>query len=122
MSCPELCDEVVHKVEVGTAAGQTVLLGARARAARLSFDFQPRDAQVTVLGEHRSAAESLSSPFVVSGAVGPRKLEHEVAWEISRPGFVPQRGVTVLRPGEPRVLRGNLAPEQATAAGGGQSR
>ena len=122
VSCPDLCDEVVHKLEVGAVPGQVHLLGARARAAKLSFDFQPRDAQVTVLGERRSAAESLASPFVVSGAVGPRKLEHEVAWEISRPGYVTQQGVAVLRPGEPRVLSGNLVADGVTANGGGQSR
>jgi tRNA A-37 threonylcarbamoyl transferase component Bud32 len=122
VSCPELCDEVVHRVELTDVSGQTLLLGARPRAARLAFDFQPRDARVTVLGETRSAGESLAAPFVVPGTVGARKLEHEVAWEVSRPGYATQRGVAVLKPGEPRILQGTLLSEGQQAGGGGPAR
>jgi serine/threonine-protein kinase len=77
---------------------------------------------VTVLGETRSAGESLAAPFVVPGTVGARKLEHEVAWEVSRSGYATQRGVTVLKPGEPRVLKGTLLAEGLQAGGGGPAR
>ncbi|MFP2963392.1 serine/threonine protein kinase, partial [Myxococcus sp. 1LA] len=110
ISC-DYCEDVVDTIDVQPTGDNVFHLRAQPKPSRLSVDFEPAGAQVRVGDELRSSAESLKSPFEVRSPRGPAGFQHTVVVEISHPGYVPERRVVHLRPGEPTTLRGSLRPE-----------
>ncbi|AKQ65978.1 serine/threonine protein kinase [Myxococcus hansupus] len=110
ISC-DYCEDVVDTIDVQAEGDNVFHLRAQPKASRLSVDFEPAGAQVRVGDEVRTAADSLTTPFEVRSPRGPAGFQHTVVVEVSHPGYVPERRVVHLRPGEPTTLRGSLRPE-----------
>ncbi|WP_426752423.1 protein kinase domain-containing protein [Myxococcus sp. Y35] len=110
ISC-DYCEDVVDTIDVQAEGDNVFHLRAQPKPSRLSVDFEPAGAQVRVGDQLRTAAESLVTPFEVRSPRGPAGFQHTVVVEVSHPGFVPERRVVHLRPGEPTTLRGSLRPE-----------
>jgi len=110
ISC-DYCEDVVDSIDVQAEGDNVFHLRAQPKASRLSVDFEPAGAQVRVGDELRTVEESLASPFEVRSPRGPAGFQHTVVVEVSHPGFVSERRVVHLRPGEPTTLRGSLRPE-----------
>ncbi|ATB48302.1 serine/threonine-protein kinase [Corallococcus macrosporus] len=110
ISC-DYCEDVVDTIDVQPGGDNVFHLRAQPKASRLSVDFEPAGAQVRVGDQLRSAAESVKDPFEIRSPRGPAGFQHTVVVEISHPGYVPERRVVHLRPGDPTTLRGSLRPE-----------
>ncbi|GHG76773.1 serine/threonine-protein kinase [Comamonas sp. JC664] len=110
ISC-DYCEDVVDTIDVQAEGDNVFHLRAQPKASRLSVDFEPAGAQVRVGDEVRTAADSVATPFEVRSPRGPAGFQHTVVVEVSHPGYVPERRVVHLRPGEPTTLRGSLRPE-----------
>ncbi|ABF85881.1 serine/threonine protein kinase [Myxococcus xanthus DK 1622] len=110
ISC-DYCEDVVDTIDVQPDGDNVFHLRAQPKASRLSVDFEPAGALVRVGDEFRSAEDSLKTPFEVRSPRGPAGFQHTVVVEVSHPGYVPERRVVHLRPGEPTTLRGSLRPE-----------
>ncbi|NOJ83060.1 serine/threonine protein kinase, partial [Myxococcus xanthus] len=110
ISC-DYCEDVVDTIDVQPDGDNVFHLRAQPKASRLSVDFEPAGALVRVGDEFRSAEDSVKTPFEVRSPRGPAGFQHTVVVEVSHPGYVPERRVVHLRPGEPTTLRGSLRPE-----------
>jgi predicted Ser/Thr protein kinase len=106
-----LCETKQERITVTATGTREFHHRVVARPARVTFDFHPREAQVRVRGQTRSAGESLSRPFEIQATGTERVLKHFVDYEVSYPGYAPQSGRLVLTPGEERIQPGVLAPE-----------
>lgn len=110
ISC-DYCEDVVDTIDVQPEGDNVFHLRAQPKASRLSVDFEPAGALVRVGDELRSAEDSVKTPFEVRSPRGPAGFQHTVVVEVSHPGYVSERRVVHLRPGEPTTLRGSLRPE-----------
>ena len=109
MSC-EWCEDSDHTLEVLPGRAQTFALPARLKRAYLSFDFEPRDATVTVAGEQRTAAQSLVQPFALLSPRAATRFIHQVAYVVSHPGYRDSQGTVEVLPGKSETLTGKLEP------------
>ncbi len=111
LSCDLGCEKTSKEITV-TAAGPNVEnLAVTLEPARLAFDFQPDDALVKVGGEVRSARETKAHPFLVESAEGPKKLQHQVDYEISRAGYRAVARTEWIPAGQLTTLPGKLERE-----------
>ncbi|WP_163784783.1 serine/threonine-protein kinase [Myxococcus vastator] len=110
ISC-DYCEDVVDTIDVQPDGENVFHLRAQPKTSRLSVDFEPAGALVRVGDQLRSAEDSVRTPFEVRSPRGPAGFQHTVVVEVSHPGYVPERRVVQLRPGEPTTLRGSLRPE-----------
>ena len=83
---------------------------ARLKTAYLSFDFEPRDATVTVAGEKRTAEQSLARPFALLSPRAATRFVHQVAYVVSRDGYREAQGTVEVLPGKRETLSGKLEP------------
>jgi serine/threonine-protein kinase len=109
VSC-EWCEDTNHTITVLATGAQTFALPARLKTAYLRFDFQPEDATVTVAGEQRTSAQSLSQPFALLSPRAATRFIHHVAYVVSRPGYRDARGTVEVLPGKSETLTGKLEP------------
>ncbi len=110
VSC-QWCEDVDHVIDVLPGGQQTFALPARLKTAYLSFDFQPRDATVTVAGERRTAEESLLRPFALLSPRAASRFIHQVAYVVSHPGYRDRTGTLEVLPGQSETLSGKLEPQ-----------
>jgi serine/threonine-protein kinase len=107
----EWCEDAVETIDV-VAGGENVFrLRAQLKPSRLSFDYQPAEAQVRVGEEQRTARESLERPFDVRSPRGPASFQHRVEYEVSYPGYRTEKRAVMVEPGKPITLRGSLVAE-----------
>ena len=109
VSC-EWCEASDHTIEVLPGGAQTFALPARLKTAYLSFDFEPKDATVTVAGEQRTTEQSLSRPFALISPRAATRFTHQVAYVVSHPGYRDAQGTAEVLPGKSETLRGKLEP------------
>jgi hypothetical protein len=107
----EWCEDAVETIDVATDAENVFRLRAQLKPSRLSFDYQPADAQVRVGGELRTARESLEHPFTIQSPRGPASFQHRVEYEVSYPGYRTEKRVVMIEPGKPITLSGSLVAE-----------
>ncbi|HYO67205.1 MAG TPA: serine/threonine protein kinase, partial [Archangium sp.] len=77
----------------------------------VSFAYEPADALVRVGSELRTARESLERPFEIQSPRGPASFQHRVEYEVSHNGYLTEKRVTNLEPGQSTTLRGALIAE-----------
>ena len=106
--CP-FCEEQITTVQLGPS-GNTVRFLVQPKPATLRFRCEPADAQVTLGGETRAAAETSGKPFQVRFPKGETEPQ-QVSYEISKPGFKPIRQTVSLPPGDTKTIEGRLEPE-----------
>jgi hypothetical protein len=109
VSC-EWCEDADHTIDVLADGPQTFALPARLKTSYLSFDFEPKDATVTLAGEQRTSAQSLSQPFALVSPRAPTRFIHQVAYVVSHPGYRDAAGTAEVLPGKSETLRGKLEP------------
>jgi hypothetical protein len=107
----EWCEDAVETIDVATDAENVFRLRAQLKPSRLSFDYQPTEAQVRVAGEVRTARESLEHPFEIHSPRGPASFQHRVEYEVSYPGYRTEKRVAMIEPGKPTTLSGSLVAE-----------
>jgi serine/threonine-protein kinase len=107
----EWCEDAEESINVVQGTENVFRLRAQLKPSRLSFDFQPAEAQVLVGKELRTARESLERPFDVRSPRGPASFQHRVEYEVSYPGYRTEKRVTLVEPGKPITLRGSLVAE-----------
>jgi serine/threonine-protein kinase len=105
------CDPALETVDVRPGAENVFRLRAQLKPSKLSFDYQPPEAVVHVNGTLRTARESLEHPFDISSPRGPASFQHRVDYEVSAPGYRPERKSVLVEPGKPTVLHGSLTAE-----------
>jgi hypothetical protein len=110
VSC-EWCEATVHTIDVLPGGAQTFALPARLKTAYLSFDFEPKDATVTVAGEQRTTEQSLVRPFVLVSPRAATRFIHQVAFVVSHPGYRDAQGTAEVLPGKSQRLTGKLEPQ-----------
>ncbi|MGO9830890.1 MAG: protein kinase domain-containing protein [Myxococcaceae bacterium] len=110
VSC-QWCEDSEHAIDVLPGGPQTFALSARLKTAYLSFDFQPRDATVTVAGEQRTSQESLARPFALLSPRAATRFVHQVAYVVSHPGYRDTTGTVEVLPGQSETLSGKLEPQ-----------
>src|SRR5208283_994938 len=103
VSC-QWCEDSDHVIDVLPGGPQTFALPARLKTAYLSFDFEPKDATVTVAGQRRTSAESLSRPFALLSPRTASRFIHQVAYVVSRPGYRDSTGTVEVLPGQSQTL------------------
>jgi mRNA-degrading endonuclease toxin of MazEF toxin-antitoxin module len=74
----------------------------------LSFDFEPKDATVTVAGEQRTSEQSLARPFALVSPRAATRFIHQVAYVVSHPGYRDTQGTVEVLPGKRETLSGKL--------------
>jgi serine/threonine protein kinase len=109
VSC-ELCLDATTTIDVQAGQPNVFHLPATPKPAQVRFDFKPSDAIVTIAGEHRSAAETAQSPFEVRLAPGAPTFQHELTYEIQKPGFKPEHRTVQVPAGRTTTLKGALQP------------
>jgi serine/threonine-protein kinase len=109
VSC-QWCEDSDHVIEVLAGGPQTFALPARLRTAYLSFDFEPKDATVTVAGEQRTSEQSLARPFALVSPRAATRFIHQVAYVVSHPGYLDTHGTLDVLPGKRETLSGKLEP------------
>ena len=109
VSC-EWCEDAEHSIDVLPGGPQTFALPARLKTAYLKFDFEPKDATVTVAGEQRTSEQSLSHPFALLSPHAATRFIHQVAYVVSRPGYRDARGTLEVLPGKSETVSGKLEP------------
>ena len=109
VSC-QWCEDVDHVIDVVPGGPQTFALPARLKTAYLSFDFEPKDATVTVAGEQRTSEQSLSRPFALVSPKAATRFVHQVAYVVSRTGYVDRQGTLDVLPGKRETVSGKLEP------------
>jgi eukaryotic-like serine/threonine-protein kinase len=109
VSC-EWCDESDHLIQVLPGGPQTFALPARLKTAYVSFDFEPKDAMVTVAGEQRTSEQSLSRPFTLLSPRAATRFVHQVAYVVSAPGYRDAHGTLEVLPGKRETVAGKLEP------------
>ena len=107
ISC-QWCDPADHVIEVAPGAPRSFALAARLKTGYLSFDFQPRDALVTVAGEGKTAEQTLTRPFALFSPVAPTRFVHRVQYVVSRPGYREVHGTAEVLPGQQQTVSGRL--------------
>ena len=107
----EWCEDAVETIDVAPDAENVFRLRAQLKPSRLSFDYQPVEAQVRVAGELRTARESLEHPFQINSPRGPASFQHRVEYEVSYPGYRTEKRVVMIEPGKPITLSGSLVAE-----------
>jgi hypothetical protein len=107
----EWCEDAVETIDVEPGAENVFRLRAQLKPSRLSFDYQPAEAQVRVGEERRTARESQEHPFDVRSPRGPASFQHRVEYEVSHPGYRTEKRVVMVEPGKPITLRGSLVAE-----------
>jgi Protein kinase domain len=107
VSC-QWCDDSDHLIEVLPGGPQTFALPARLKTAYLSFDFEPKDATVTVAGEQRTSEQSLARPFALVSPRAATRFIHQVAYVVSHPGYRDTQGTVEVLPGKRETLSGKL--------------
>jgi serine/threonine-protein kinase len=110
VSC-KWCEDAVETIDVTTAPENVFRLRAQLKSSRLSFDYQPAEAQVRVGGDLRTARESLDHPFDIHSPRGPASFQHRVEYEVSYPGYRTEKRVVMIEPGKPITLKGSLVAE-----------
>jgi hypothetical protein len=109
VSC-EWCEDSLHTIDVLPGGPQTFALPARLKTAYVKFDFEPKDATVTVGGEQRTSEQSLSHPFALLSPRAATRFIHQAAYVVSRPGYRDARGTLEVLPGKSETVAGKLEP------------
>jgi Protein kinase domain len=109
VSC-QWCEDSDHVIDVLPGGPQTFALPARLKTAYLSFDFEPKDATVTVAGEQRTSEQSLARPFALVSPRAATRFVHQVAYVVSHPGYRDTQGMVDILPGKRETLSGKLEP------------
>jgi serine/threonine-protein kinase len=107
----EWCEDAEETIEVASGAENVFRLRAQLKPSRLSFDYQPADAQVRVGKDSRSARETQEHPFDIQSPRGPASFQHRVEYEVSYPGYRTEKRLVLVEPGKPVTLRGSLVAE-----------
>ncbi|MDC0707781.1 protein kinase [Stigmatella sp. ncwal1] len=107
----EWCEDAVDTIQVAPDADNVFRLRALLKGSRLSFDYQPSEAQVRVGEELRTARETLEHPFDIQSPRGPASFQHRVEYEVSHPGYRTEKRAVMVEPGKPITLRGSLVAE-----------
>ncbi|MDY7227898.1 protein kinase domain-containing protein [Hyalangium rubrum] len=107
----EWCEDAVETIDVAPGAENVFRLRAQLKPSRLSFDYQPAEAQVRINEELRTARESMERPFDIRSPRGPASFQHRVEYEVSYPGYRTEKRVVAVEPGKPITLRGSLVAE-----------
>jgi len=110
ISC-DYCEDARETIEVRPGAENVFRLRAHLKTSRLSFQYEPADAQVRVGDQVRTARESLGRPFDIQSPRGPASFQHRVEYEVSHNGYLTEKRVVLLEPGKPTTLRGVLVAE-----------
>ena len=110
VSC-QWCEDSDHVVDVQPDGPRTFALPARLKTAYLRFDFEPKDATVTVAGQRRTSEESLSQPFTLVSPRAATRFIHQVAYVVSHPGYRDTAGTVEVLPGQSETLSGKLEPQ-----------
>ena len=110
ISC-DYCEDARETIEVRPGAENVFRLRAQLKASRLSFQYEPADAQVRVGGEVRTVRETQERPFEIQSPRGPASFQHRVEYEVSHNGFLTEKRVALIEPGKPTTLRGVLVAE-----------
>jgi tRNA A-37 threonylcarbamoyl transferase component Bud32 len=105
------CEDAVETIHVTPGADNVFRLRAQLKGSRLSFDYQPPEAQVRVGEEQRTARDSLEHPFPIQSPRGPASFQHRVEYEVSHPGYRTEKRAVMVEPGKPVTLRGSLVAE-----------
>ncbi len=111
VSCDLGCDEITEEVEVTPGGENLFRLRVQLKASTLAFQYDPPDALIRVGNQTRTAKETLERPFEIHSPRGPNMMRHQVSYEITRPGFQPQKDVVTIAAGEPIRLEGRLQPQ-----------
>jgi hypothetical protein len=109
VSC-EWCEDSERTIDVLPGGPQTFALPARLKTAYVKFDFEPKDATVTVAGEQRTSEQSLSQPFALLSPRAATRFIHQVAYVVSRPGYRDAHGTLEVLPGKSETVSGKLEP------------
>jgi serine/threonine-protein kinase len=110
ISC-DYCEDARETIDVRPGAENVFRLRAQLKASRLSFQYEPADAQVRVGGEVRTVRETQERPFEIQSPRGPASFQHRVEYEVSHNGFLTEKRVALIEPGKPTTLRGVLVAE-----------
>ncbi|SES81202.1 serine/threonine-protein kinase [Stigmatella erecta] len=105
------CEDAVETIHVAPDGDNVFRLRALLKGSRLSFDYQPPEAQVRVGEERRTARDSLEHPFDIQSPRGPASFQHRVEYEVSHPGYRTEKRAVMVEPGKPVTLRGSLVAE-----------
>jgi hypothetical protein len=100
----------VETIVVRPGTDNVFRLRAQLKPSTLAFDWKPADALVKIDGVQRTARDTLTQPFELRSPRGPASFQHRVDYEITRPGYAPEHGSTLVEPGKAEVLRGALEP------------
>ena len=110
ISC-QFCEPTEETVTVRASGDNVFRLPAELKPSRVSFDYQPTDARVTVDGQtSRTAMQSLRTPFDVRSPKGPASFQHSVSYEVRREGYATEHKTVLIPAGQTVVLHGKLAP------------
>ncbi len=86
--CEAHCSPTDDLREVSATERNEFRLAVKLKPSRLTFNYSPQGALVTVNGDERPAAETAAKPFVIET---PREktfeIKHKVAYQVSHPGF-----------------------------------
>jgi serine/threonine-protein kinase len=105
------CEPTEETITVRPGQENVFRLPAELKPSHLAFDYQPKDAQVTVEDlPPRSVAQSVLTPFEVRSAKGPASFQHSVTYEIRREGYATEHKTVLIPAGQTVVLHGKLAP------------
>ncbi|MFL5344655.1 MAG: protein kinase domain-containing protein [Hyalangium sp.] len=107
----EWCEDAVETINVVPGTENVFRLRAQLKPARLSFDYQPAEAQVRVGKELRTARDSQEHPFTIESPRGPASFQHRVEYEVSSPGYRTEKRMVLVEPGKPVTLHGSLVAE-----------
>jgi hypothetical protein len=107
----EWCEDAVETIDVVPGAENVFRLRAQLKPSRLSFDYQPPEAQVRVGKELRTARDSQEHPFNIQSPRGPASFQHRVEYEVSYPGYRTEKRMVLVEPGKPVTLSGSLVAE-----------
>jgi serine/threonine-protein kinase len=110
ISC-DYCEDARETIDVRPGTENVFRLRAQLKASRLSFLYEPADAQVRVGGEVRTARETQERPFDIQSPRGPASFQHRVEYEVSHNGFLTEKRVALIEPGKSTTLRGVLVAE-----------
>ncbi|HLK99809.1 MAG TPA: serine/threonine-protein kinase [Myxococcaceae bacterium] len=107
----EWCEDVTESIDVVAGTENVFRLRAQLKPSRLSFDYQPAEAQVRIGDALRTVRESQERPFDIRSSRGPASFQHRVEYEVTYPGYRTEKRVVMVEPGKPITLRGSLVAE-----------
>lgn len=112
ISC-QFCDPTEETITVRANGDNVFRLPAELKPSRVSFDYTPTDAVVTLEGKPpRTAMQSLRTPFEVRSPKGPASFQHSVSYEVRREGYATEHKTVLIPAGQTVVLHGKLAPKK----------